>query len=105
MIKNIIIYSFNIREKQKKMNRIEIYNKLNRVKPSNKILKYPFNFWTPAKIKFTQKEIELKFKNPNKSKDGQYQNKGQYHKGQQNNHNKDQQNKIDGGKPNKIMVF
>jgi hypothetical protein len=44
------------------MDRIEIYNKLNRIKPSNKVLKYPFNFWTPEKIKFTQKEIELKFK-------------------------------------------
>ena len=90
------------------MNRIEIYNKLNRVKPSNKILKYPFNFWTPAKIKFTQKEIELKFKNPDKSKTFGQHNKGQYNnhnKDQQNNHNKGQQNKIDGGEPNKIMVF
>lgn len=43
--------------------KIEIYNKLNRIKPSNKMLKYPFNFWTPEKIKFTQKDIELKFKN------------------------------------------
>lgn len=44
--------------------KIVIYNKLNRIKPSNKSLKYPFNFWNPAKIKFTQKEIELKFKSP-----------------------------------------
>jgi hypothetical protein len=45
------------------LNRIEIYNKLNRIKPSKSTLKYPFNFWTPEKIKFTQKEIEIKFKN------------------------------------------
>lgn len=50
-------------------NRIEIYNKLNRIKPSKLNLKYPFNFWSPEKIKFTQKEIEIKFKNnPHKDK-------------------------------------
>ncbi len=42
--------------------KIDIYNKLNRVKPSSKTLKYPFNFWTPEKIKISQAEIELKFK-------------------------------------------
>jgi hypothetical protein len=53
------------------MDRIEIYNKLNRIKPSNKILKYPFNFWTPEKIKFTQNEIKLKFKQEKNFKGGE----------------------------------
>lgn len=44
--------------------KLDIYNKLNRIKPSSKSLKYPFNFWTPEKIKITQREIQLKFKNP-----------------------------------------
>jgi hypothetical protein len=49
--------------------KIDIYNKLNRIKPSNKSLKYPFDFWTPEKIKITQREIQLKFKNvPDKGK-------------------------------------
>jgi len=43
--------------------KLDIYNKLNRIKPSSKSLKYPFNFWTPEKIKITQREIQLKFKN------------------------------------------
>jgi len=43
--------------------KIETYNKLNHIKPSSKSLKYPFNSWTPEKIKFTLKDIELKFKN------------------------------------------
>lgn len=42
---------------------VSIYNKLNRIKPSKYALKYPFNFWTPEKIKFTQKDIQLKIKN------------------------------------------
>lgn len=50
--------------------KLEIYNKLNRIKPSNKSLKYPFNFWTPEKIKMTQNEIELKFKNSGPIKKG-----------------------------------
>ena len=50
--------------------KLDIYNKLNRIKPSNKSLKYPFNFWSPEKIKITQREIELKFKNPPKKKGG-----------------------------------
>ncbi len=48
------------------MNKVEIYNKLNRIKPSKLSLKYPFNFWTPEKIKFTQKEIALQFKKQKK---------------------------------------
>lgn len=50
--------------------KLEIYNKLNRIKPSNKSLKYPFDFWTPEKIKMTQNEIELKFKNAKPVKKG-----------------------------------
>lgn len=52
--------------------KLDIYNKLNRIKPSNKSLKYPFNFWSPDKVKITQQEIELKFKNPSKKKFGGY---------------------------------
>lgn len=42
--------------------KLEIYNKLNRIKPSTRSLKYPFNFWTPEKIKITQREIQIKAK-------------------------------------------
>jgi hypothetical protein len=58
------------------MDKIEIYNKLNRIKPSFKSLKYPFNFWTPEKIKFSQKEIEIKFKNGDNN---DWKNKGKDH--------------------------
>ena len=72
------------------MDRIEIYNKLNRIKPSFKSLKYPFNFWTPDKIKFSQKEIEIKFKEGDNGK--QWINNG--HKPwEKNNHQHNQQNK------------
>ncbi len=51
--------------------KLDIYNKLNRIKPSSKSLKYPFNFWTPEKVKITQREIQLKSKNQlNLQKDG-----------------------------------
>lgn len=43
--------------------KLEVYNKLSRIKPSSRSLKYPFNFWTPEKIKITQNEIQLKAKN------------------------------------------
>ncbi len=58
---------------------LEIYNKLNRIKPSIKSLKYPFNIWNPEKIKITQREIQLKFKNiPNNmaKKDMEHNKKG-----------------------------
>ena len=71
------------------MDRIEIYNKLNRIKPSFKSLKYPFNFWTPDKIKFSQKEIEIKFKEGDNGK--QWNNNGhkpwEKNKNQHNNNN------------------
>lgn len=81
------------------MDRIEIYNKLNRIKPSNKILKYPFNFWSPEKIKFTQKEIELRFKHPEKfpaNQQNNYKGNKPGYKGNKPNN----QNNYKGNKPN-----
>jgi hypothetical protein len=59
----IIIPTQTYEKKVMDSDKIEIYNKLNQIKPSGKTLKYPFNSWTPEKIKFTLKDIELKFKN------------------------------------------
>ena len=72
--------------------KLDIYNKLNRIKPSNKMLKYPFNFWTPEKIKFTQKEIELKYKNM------PMQNNNHNHHNHHNHHKK-------GGASSRVFVF
>ena len=57
--------------------KLEIYNKLNKIKPKYNKTKFPYNYWTPEKITETHKSIKLElssdkkfFKSYNKKKYG-----------------------------------
>ena len=56
-------------------NKLMMYRILNDIKPPFKRTKYPYSYWTPDKIVYTQKKIKLEFskdeeffKRPSKNK-------------------------------------